>query len=422
MVISCRLGVQAQDAQLDLFRSLGNQNKRRLGRHQSRRVAIAGKSSSQRQFARVGQQRRTFTHSPGTNMPQHSSRKKSGLAPKEPIPRSKSAKRPRVDPKSLRNPSENAAPSEKKKKGKQSVSFAPAAAEAKKSVKSVRIHDSSLSSPSGHGKGKTPAAATKVKRTAPSTPTPAPVPRAFTIVVGSYEKLLYGVQGTYASTPSEPSSSTPLAPTPTLKPVFIFPAHVASVKAVAASPDGGKWLATGSSDEIIKVWDLKRRKEVGGLMQHQGPFRPLSLSLHRPPSLLTSFRFFFGWWDGSGTITHLSFASQSHLISASEDGTIALFHARDWTVLLTLKGHKGRVNSVAVHPTGKVALSVGKDRALRMWDLMRGKPSASTLLGKEGELVRWSMDGREFMVQSGNTLDVYRTVSTVPFHFFPSIL
>lgn len=87
----------------------------------------------------------------------------------------------------------------------------------------------------------------------------------------------------------------------------------------------------------------------------------------------------------TGSITHLSFPSRSHLLSASEDGTLCLFRARDWAVLRTLKGHKGRVNSVAVHPSGKVALSVGKDRTLRMWDLMRGKGSASTKLGK-GEL------------------------------------
>ena len=84
----------------------------------------------------------------------------------------------------------------------------------------------------------------------------------------------------------------------------------------------------------------------------------------------------------TGSITHLHFASRSHLLSASEDGTLCLFHARDWSVLRTLKGHKARVNCVAVHPSGKVALSVGKDRALRMWDLMRGKGVASTKLGK----------------------------------------
>ena len=83
-----------------------------------------------------------------------------------------------------------------------------------------------------------------------------------------------------------------------------------------------------------------------------------------------------------GSITHLFFPSRSHLISGSEDGTLCLFHARDWTVLRVLRGHKARVNSVAVHPSGKVALSVGKDKTLRMWDLMRGKGVASTKLEK----------------------------------------
>jgi WD40 repeat protein len=78
------------------------------------------------------------------------------------------------------------------------------------------------------------------------------------IVAGSYEKLLYGLEGSISDISDW-----------SLKPVFIFPAHVSCIKAVAASSNG-KWLATGSADEIIKVWDLKRRKEVGGLMHHEG--------------------------------------------------------------------------------------------------------------------------------------------------------
>ena len=81
----------------------------------------------------------------------------------------------------------------------------------------------------------------------------------FIITAGSYEKILYGLEGSF------PSGSD----TPVLHPIFIFPAHLACVKAVAASP-GGKWLATGSEDEFIKVWDLRRRKEVGSLSQHSG--------------------------------------------------------------------------------------------------------------------------------------------------------
>ena len=89
-------------------------------------------------------------------------------------------------------------------------------------------------------------------------------PKTFQIITGSYEKLLYGLSGTF------PLPSTPVAERDyTIKPIFIFPAHQACVKAVAAS-EGGKWLATGSTDEVVKIWDLRRRKEVGGLVQHSG--------------------------------------------------------------------------------------------------------------------------------------------------------
>lgn len=197
------------------------------------------------------------------------------------------------------------------------------------------------------------------------------LPTSFKVIAGSYEKLLYGFDGSVSLDETNDGYKFEL------QPIFIFPAHASCIKAVAASPNGGKWLATGSADEVIKVWDLRRKKEIGGLMHHEG------------------------------SITQLQFPSRSHLLSASEDGSLCLFHARDWVVLRTLKGHKGRVNSTAVHPSNKVALSVGKDNTLRMWDLMRGKGSASTKLGKEGEVVRWSTTGSSFVVQSQNTIDVF---------------
>ena len=88
-------------------------------------------------------------------------------------------------------------------------------------------------------------------------------PRTFKIIAGSYEKLLYGLEGTILLHSDEEYTFD-------LNPIFIFPAHVSCIKAVAASPMGGKWLATGSGDEIVKVWDLRRKKEVGGLMHHEG--------------------------------------------------------------------------------------------------------------------------------------------------------
>lgn len=88
------------------------------------------------------------------------------------------------------------------------------------------------------------------------------LPASFKIMAGSYEKLLYGLEGTVNVEGTSHKYN--------LEPIFIFPAHMSYIRAVAASPDGGKWLATGSGDEIIKVWDLRRRKEIGGLMHHEG--------------------------------------------------------------------------------------------------------------------------------------------------------
>lgn len=102
------------------------------------------------------------------------------------------------------------------------------------------------------------------------------LPTTFKVVAGSYEKLLYGLEGS-VTLDSESKLKFDLNPT------FIFPAHVSCIKAVAASPHGGKWLATGSADEIIKVWDLRRRKEIGGLMHHEG----MRLIAHRQSIQLT---------------------------------------------------------------------------------------------------------------------------------------
>lgn len=85
-----------------------------------------------------------------------------------------------------------------------------------------------------------------------------------------------------------------------------------------------------------------------------------------------------------------------------------MFHTRTWTVLRTLKGHSGPINSFAIHPSGKLALSVGKDKTLRMWDLMRGKGCASTKLYKEGEKVIWNSAGTLFVLSSGKGIDVYK--------------
>jgi len=100
-------------------------------------------------------------------------------------------------------------------------------------------------------------------------------PKRFTVAAGSYERLLYGLECSFEPATAATSSSG-LDYELSISPIFSFPAHLSSLRTVAASTlihegtgserrVGGKYLVSGGSDEIIKVWDLPRRKEVGSL-------------------------------------------------------------------------------------------------------------------------------------------------------------
>lgn len=161
----------------------------------------------------------------------------------------------------------------------------------KKPTVEVRFEGESVATATKAKPASSSATTTKPKKTETSVPAAVPVksekakgkeralptstinvPGSFIVVAGSYEKLLYGIEGSYP-TPEAQEDDGEINKTvrPDFTPIFIFPAHLAFVKAIAASP-GGKWLATGSEDEFIKVWDLRRRKEVGSLSQHTGEF------------------------------------------------------------------------------------------------------------------------------------------------------
>ena len=82
-----------------------------------------------------------------------------------------------------------------------------------------------------------------------------------------------------------------------------------------------------------------------------------------------------------------------------------------------MKGHKGRVNGMCVHPTGKIAVSVGKDKSLRLWNLMTGRKASVTKLGEGNHLavglmieaydVKWNAAGDRYAILFDRRVVVY---------------
>ncbi|KAK3090055.1 hypothetical protein FSP39_008854 [Pinctada imbricata] len=157
--------------------------------------------------------------------------------------------------------------------------------------------------------------------------------------------------------------------------------HAGCIKTVAASRKG--MLASGGSDETIQLYNLRNRRQLGCLDQH------------------------------SGSVTCIDFYKHTHMFSCSEDGTFCIWKAFTWECLKTLKGHQGAINHLAIHPSGKLALTVGRDKTLRTWNLITGRSAYITNIKKVAEMVFWSPDGQYYLTIFPNSIDVYKMENTV---------
>ena len=156
---------------------------------------------------------------------------------------------------------------------------------------------------------------------------------------------------------------------------FTNHAHNGSVKAVACSSNG--LLVSGATDEICSLINLRKSQEIGNLIEHEG------------------------------AITELEFYKNKFLFSASEDQTICVWNMSSVNCDKKLKGHKQSISSIAVHPTGKLLLSAGRDKTVRTWNLIQGRLAFVTNLKESANLVRWSPNGRNFLLAYNKRLDVY---------------
>ncbi|CAI5461059.1 unnamed protein product [Closterium sp. Yama58-4] len=139
-----------------------------------------------------------------------------------------------------------------------------------------------------------------------------------------------------------------------LRQQFCYGGHTGPIKCVAAA---GGVAVSGGADDSVRVYDLRARTDMGALLHHSAAVSCLAL-------------------HGSGS-------RPTHLLAGSEDRTISLWEVATWRHLSSLKGHKGPVNDIAVHPSGRLALSVARDTELRLWNLLQARCSFRTRLPAE---------------------------------------
>lgn len=110
-------------------------------------------------------------------------------------------------------------------------------------------------------------------------------------------------------------------------------------------------------------------------------------------------------------MTCLQFYHQAYLFSGSDDGTVCVWNTRTWKCEKTLKAHIGGVTALSIHPSGKLALTVGKDRALKTWNLIKGRTAYVTNIKAVADIVEWSPEGTLYAVGIDNFVNIYEVKS-----------
>lgn len=233
----------------------------------------------------------------------------------------------------------------------------------------------------------------------------------FRIVAGSYEHSLLCLSVTI---PLKQEKADQDIRQPHFQPIFHFQAHSLSIRSMDIAK---RYLVTGSNDEHIRIYDLQKRKELGTLLQHQGSITKLLFSNEADESEDKEDEHADDADDlkKAAAAQYPTHKKGKWLLSASEDGTIIIWRTKDWEKFGLLKGHKGAVNDMAIHPSGRVAISVGADQTVRLWNLMTAKKASSLKLrgaltrGQTGSFIRFDTTGEFFVVGFRDRIMFWKT-------------
>lgn len=156
-------------------------------------------------------------------------------------------------------------------------------------------------------------------------------------------------------------------------PVSAYMPHMGAITTLASN---NNILVSGSSDETIKIYNLRKRAEIGRLDQH------------------------------TGKVTHISLSTDgAHMISVGDDNSLCIWRTKDWECTKEIANiHKKGVLSLALHPSGLAAVTIGGDSAFRMWDLVKGRQVFVSKEFKSPSEVAWDKTGQKIAVACGRNL------------------
>ncbi len=185
--------------------------------------------------------------------------------------------------------------------------------------------------------------------------------------------------------------------------------HTRPISAIAWSPDGKRLASTAQEDGDgggeLKIWDAKTGRELF-VLENRANYALRAVAWSPDGQRLAS-----GGGRNSG-------------FQNTIPGELKIWNAQTGTLLTTLTGHIGQVNSVAFSPSGRLLASAagafGPPGEVKIWDCETGE-QLQDLAGHDNQVnsVSWSPDGKRLATTTSNgTIKIWDAQSWEVKHSF----
>jgi len=210
--------------------------------------------------------------------------------------------------------------------------------------------------------------------------------------------------------------------TKTGKEVDTFQRNIGWVYSIALSNKTNRAILSGSRDNTPRLWNTLNGSEIDTFQGHTKSVYLVAVSNDASKALSAS-------EDGTMKVWHVETGKAIHtikdiaqvwsvafsndgsqILSGGDKGTVKLFESDSGKEIRSFKGHSGRVYSVAFSPDASRVVSGGHDGTIKVWDINSGK-EIHTLKGHTDIVssVVFSPDGSQVLSGSyDNSLKLWK--------------
>ena len=190
--------------------------------------------------------------------------------------------------------------------------------------------------------------------------------------------------------------------------------HGGAVYGLAVSATG-TLVVSCSADQTVRVWDNLTGQQRFSLTGHQGAVHAVTLSADEAFAVSSGADGTLRLWDIPGgrqlkqviSFDQTMYSVALHpsgglLAAAGADRKVHLVDLASGAEIRTLSGHTDFIHSVTFSPDGNRVLSYGYAGQLKIWNTGDGGLVHERKVGQIGNTARYSPDGRQIVIASGD--------------------